>query len=433
MPMVPLRPAFEEACKKFKLDPAAHALALPAGAARRAPLPVELDVPFRLLPNVPSGARLEVVLAAGKAGAAVAAAAAAAPKAVAAPPAPPKAEPATAAATAAAQAGPSAAAQPDPEPAAPTGPLASLGVRFPVHIFHRRALEAQAEAAAAKAKAAAEAAAQEQQQQQQQEPSNGAPPAPSAKNNDEEEDDSFFEFTAEDWALAQRAADRRRREQEARPFTTQAQRDAAMRARAESFGPVPVRLHYPDGSIAQAEFAATDALFSVWELAARLASAELAGVGSGEGSKCTTTTTTNNNNDSLPLYLYTAPPKTVIKDLSVTLYQAGLVPAANLHVGSSAPSAQRQPAPPSLRSEARALMSEGVPPVRLQRPRRADDDDDEDNGARRAGKGKAPLPAGRGGAMGLLSAMGGGGGGGAARGGGGGGGAPAWLKMGGRK
>jgi len=484
--MNPLRPAFEDACKRFKLDPASHTLALPAGPARRAPLPVDLDLAFRLLPNVPSGARLEVVAKPSSGAKAAAGAAAAGAAAVARPSAPAAAATAEAAAAAAAApagggeaaaaaeaaAGPSSAADapgasadvPPPPPPPARGPLASLGVRFPVHVFHRRALEAQAdaqEAAAKKAAAAAASAAAAAAAAAGPEAAATTGPAAAAAaaagaaspaaqvapgaQGEADEDDAFFQFTAEDWALSQRAAEKRRREREAGAhLTTQAQRDAAATRRAESYGPVPVRLHYPDGFIAQAEFAATDTLFSVWELAARLASAELAGVGVGGGGGAVVVAgggsggggdkNKGKDDDSLPLYLYTAPPKAVVKDLSATLYQAGLVPAANLHVGSSAPSAQRAasshgPPPASLRAEARALASDEVPALRPRRPRAGDG---EGKGKAPAASAAAPLGPGRGGAMGLLAAGVGGGGGGAGDGAGGGGGGkpgvPKWLQ-----
>ena len=41
---------------------------------------------------------------------------------------------------------------------------------------------------------------------------------------------------------------------------THALREAEERARAAAYGPVPVRVHFPDGVILQATFAATETL-----------------------------------------------------------------------------------------------------------------------------------------------------------------------------
>jgi hypothetical protein len=41
---------------------------------------------------------------------------------------------------------------------------------------------------------------------------------------------------------------------------TAAMREAAERRQAEAFGPVPVRVHFPDGLIVQAAFSALDPL-----------------------------------------------------------------------------------------------------------------------------------------------------------------------------
>ena len=41
---------------------------------------------------------------------------------------------------------------------------------------------------------------------------------------------------------------------------TRALREAAERARAAAFGPIPVRVHFPDGLIIQAAFSALDPL-----------------------------------------------------------------------------------------------------------------------------------------------------------------------------
>jgi hypothetical protein len=46
-------------------------------------------------------------------------------------------------------------------------------------------------------------------------------------------------------------------------FRTKAIRDAEQQKAAQRYGPIRVRLHYPDGNIVQSSFRATDALQQV--------------------------------------------------------------------------------------------------------------------------------------------------------------------------
>jgi hypothetical protein len=63
------------------------------------------------------------------------------------------------------------------------------------------------------------------------------------------------------------------------------------------------------------------------------------------------------------LYLYTTPPKAVLKDPAATLFQLRLFPAAHVHVGSSDAAKAGASAQEGawLRPEAAALMSDSVP------------------------------------------------------------------------
>jgi hypothetical protein len=94
-------------------------------------------------------------------------------------------------------------------------------------------------------------------------------------------------------------------------FKPRAMRDAEKAALASSLGPIRVRLHFPDATIIQASFAASQPLSAVLQLVTQIALESAAPA----------------------LYLYTTPPKTVLKDMTATLYQLGLVPAAHLYVG----------------------------------------------------------------------------------------------------
>eukprot|EP00882_Tetradesmus_deserticola_P028358 GHRQ01031589.1.p1 GENE.GHRQ01031589.1~~GHRQ01031589.1.p1 ORF type:complete len:403 (+),score=161.86 GHRQ01031589.1:119-1210(+) len=289
--------------------------------------PVDLRTPFRLL-NVPAGSKLEVVRKVVSTAAAAPHQAAGSSIAKAAAPVPPEAVLAAAATSApaadadaaaaprqvafvapdatvtpeaAAAAAAAAAAPPQPaslhargadranaassssaaaaaQPGGSVDPaLAALGVTVPVYVFHQRGLEA----AAAKVPSPIEA----------------DPP------------DEFFELTAEDLQrLHAQAAAKRKADS---VFRTRTAREAESATRASAMGPVRVRLHLPDGTLLQSDFRATDALSKVQELLRKVAAPELAAA----------------------LYLYTTPPKTLLKDAAATLYSLQLVPAAHIHVG----------------------------------------------------------------------------------------------------
>jgi tether containing UBX domain for GLUT4 len=94
-------------------------------------------------------------------------------------------------------------------------------------------------------------------------------------------------------------------------FKPRAMRDAEKAALASSLAPIPVRLHLPDATIIQASFTASQPLSAVQQLVTQIALESVAPA----------------------LYVYTTPPKAVLKDMTATLYQLGLVPAAHLYVG----------------------------------------------------------------------------------------------------
>jgi len=125
-------------------------------------------------------------------------------------------------------------------------------------------------------------------------------------------------------------------------------REAEQAARAAALGPIRVRLHFPDATIVQATFKASQPLSAVQELVTQLS---LDPVGPA-------------------LYLYTTPPKTVLKDPTASLYQLKLVPAAHLYVGCEVkrlkPAAQAAVAAgvypgPFLRPEVLALLQDSLP------------------------------------------------------------------------
>ncbi len=89
-------------------------------------------------------------------------------------------------------------------------------------------------------------------------------------------------------------------------------REKEERRRAEAYGDVPIRLYLPDGAtVLQTALPATVPLSELLQLTrAALAPGAAAGA-----------------------YLFTTPPRNVLKDLSPSLYAAKLVPAAKVHVG----------------------------------------------------------------------------------------------------
>lgn len=143
----------------------------------------------------------------------------------------------------------------------------------------------------------------------------------------------FYDFTADDyhavmsgWAKQKASA--------AGPLKTQKLREQDQRRRAEQFGPVPVRVHWPDGVILQAHFRALETLEALLRLVQQCAATDLP-----------------------KWYLYVTPPKQALKDMGQNFYQAGLVPAANVHVGMDS-----QHSGPFLKQHVAAL--EGLPPSR---------------------------------------------------------------------
>ncbi len=98
--------------------------------------------------------------------------------------------------------------------------------------------------------------------------------------------------------------------QAAGPLKTQKLREQDERRRAEQFGPVPVRIHFLDGTIVQAEFKPLEPLSALQKLVQQCVQPELP-----------------------KWYMYVTPPKQVLKDLSLTFYKAGLLPAANVLIG----------------------------------------------------------------------------------------------------
>lgn len=158
-------------------------------------------------------------------------------------------------------------------------------------------------------------------------------------------------------------------------------REAEDAAHAAALSPVRVRLHFPDATILQASFRASQPLSAVQQLVAAAALPQLAPA----------------------LYLYTTPPKTVLKDATATLYQLKLVPAAHLYVGcdagrlkqqrqqTAAPAGGPGTAGPYLRPEVMALMQDVLPPELL--PQQPQQEQGASSGAAAGGGGSSEAAA----------------------------------------
>ena len=123
-------------------------------------------------------------------------------------------------------------------------------------------------------------------------------------------DESAYEVTEADIRV-QLAAYARRQAQEGKHLMTRQMREAENARKAASYGPVPIRVEFPNNFVLQASFAAAAPLAELQELVRAALTPEAAA----------------------KFYLFTTPPKTEIKDMSVSFYAAGLVPAARVHVG----------------------------------------------------------------------------------------------------
>ncbi|EFJ18566.1 hypothetical protein SELMODRAFT_444515 [Selaginella moellendorffii] len=119
----------------------------------------------------------------------------------------------------------------------------------------------------------------------------------------EAESDEFYELTPEDYA---RLVSKKREE---RFLKTAKIRDAEAAARRSKFAKATLRVQFPDSIIVEADFSPLDL---VLELVTMLEKLLL--------------------KPEIPFHLYTTPPKQILKDYNVTMYDAGLVPGALVYL-----------------------------------------------------------------------------------------------------
>ncbi|KYO17610.1 tether containing UBX domain for GLUT4 isoform B [Alligator mississippiensis] len=123
--------------------------------------------------------------------------------------------------------------------------------------------------------------------------------------------DEFFEVTVDDVRkrLSQLQSERKRLEET--PLMTKSMREAQMKEKLERYPKVVLRVHFPDRYVLQGFFRPSETVGDLRGFVrSHLADAEL------------------------PFYLFITPPRTILSDESLTLFEANLFPAALVHFGS---------------------------------------------------------------------------------------------------
>lgn len=126
--------------------------------------------------------------------------------------------------------------------------------------------------------------------------------------------DEFFEVTVDDVRrrLAQLKSERKRLEEA--PLVTKAFREAQMKEKLERYPKVALRVLFPDRYILQGFFRPSETVGDLRDFVR-----------------------SHLGNPELSFYLFIAPPKMVLDDHTLTLFQANLFPAALVHFGAEEP------------------------------------------------------------------------------------------------
>ncbi|XP_074778581.1 tether containing UBX domain for GLUT4 isoform X1 [Athene noctua] len=127
----------------------------------------------------------------------------------------------------------------------------------------------------------------------------------------EELPDEFFEVTVDDVRkrLAQLQSERKRLEEA--PLMTKSLREAQLKEKLERYPKVVLRVHFPDRHVLQGFFRPSETVGILRDFVrSHLAEADL------------------------PFYLFIAPPRIILNDESLTLFEAKLFPTAVIHFGS---------------------------------------------------------------------------------------------------
>uniref|UniRef100_A0A4W3JZ10 UBX domain-containing protein n=1 Tax=Callorhinchus milii TaxID=7868 RepID=A0A4W3JZ10_CALMI len=127
----------------------------------------------------------------------------------------------------------------------------------------------------------------------------------------EEPADDFFEITMDDVRkrFAELKSERRRLEEA--PLITKAMREAQMKEKTQRYPKVTIRVQFPDGSVLQGFFRPLETVAALKQFVKM-----------------------HLKHPEVPFYLFMAPPKVLLDDLTETLFQANLFPASLVHFGS---------------------------------------------------------------------------------------------------
>ncbi|KAJ1391565.1 UBX domain [Sesbania bispinosa] len=133
-------------------------------------------------------------------------------------------------------------------------------------------------------------------------------PSPNAAANNEEETDDFYEFTAEDYhrLLATKKEDKF--------LKTRKIREAEEAARRSRITKAVIRVRFPDNHTLEATFHPSETIASLINLLAKVIA-----------------------QPEQPFYIYTTPPKKLIKDTSQDFYTAGFCPGAIVYFSYNVP------------------------------------------------------------------------------------------------
>uniref|UniRef100_H2Z5Z9 UBX domain-containing protein n=1 Tax=Ciona savignyi TaxID=51511 RepID=H2Z5Z9_CIOSA len=128
------------------------------------------------------------------------------------------------------------------------------------------------------------------------------------QSNGGNEDDDFFEVTIDDVRKMMADLKHGREEHDSKELLTEELRKTRKLERASKYPKVMIRLVFPSRHILQAVFNPLETIKELYALVQEYV--------------------------AKPFYLFTTPPKTMLKDQSVTLFDAGFAPAARVYVSS---------------------------------------------------------------------------------------------------
>lgn len=133
----------------------------------------------------------------------------------------------------------------------------------------------------------------------------------SRRRNDTELPDEFFEVTMDDVRKRFAQLKSERRALEEAPLMTKSLREAQMKEKLDRYPKVVLRIQFPDRQVLQGFFTPLETVGDLRHFI-----------------------TSHLQDPQLQFYLFVAPPKTILNDPGVTLFQASLFPAAVVYFGS---------------------------------------------------------------------------------------------------